>query len=157
MNEPRLYTVEEAQKTLPFVKRVVEDIVQAFERRSQMAMDLQRLGGAKAGTASEDRAFALENSMHACEAEILRYQQELDDLGIELKDYRIGLIDFFSRYKDRIVYLCWKLDDGPALSHWHELDAGFRGRQALTPKNREQFLGRMRCEPGTSAARPGAK
>ena len=28
------------------------------------------------------------------------------------------------------VYLCWRLDE-PEVGYWHELDAGFAGRQKL--------------------------
>jgi hypothetical protein len=51
-------------------------------------------------------------------------------MGIELKDPEQGLIDFRSIREGREVYLCWKLGE-ERVSHWHEIDAGFAGRQAL--------------------------
>jgi hypothetical protein len=30
----------------------------------------------------------------------------------------------------RVVYLCWKIGE-PEVAFWHELDAGFAGRQPL--------------------------
>ena len=60
------------------------------------------------------------------------YERELQNLGIELKDYFIGLIDFPCRMDGREVYLCWRLGE-PEVAYWHELDAGFAGRQKLRP------------------------
>ncbi len=60
------------------------------------------------------------------------YEQELRKLGVELKDYFTGLIDFPCWMDGREVYLCWQLGE-PEVAHWHELDAGFAGRQKLAP------------------------
>jgi hypothetical protein len=58
------------------------------------------------------------------------YVKELHGLGVELKDYATGLIDFPSRLDNRDVYLCWRLGE-PEVAHWHELDAGVQGRHKL--------------------------
>jgi hypothetical protein len=58
------------------------------------------------------------------------YEQELKKLHVELKDYFTGLIDFPCWMDEREVLLCWKLAE-PEVSHWHELDSGFSGRQKL--------------------------
>ena len=58
------------------------------------------------------------------------YEEELKNLGIELKDYDTGLIDFLCWMDGREVYLCWRLGESE-VSHWHEIDAGFAGRQRL--------------------------
>jgi hypothetical protein len=41
-----------------------------------------------------------------------------------------GLCDFYSVMDGREVFLCWRLGE-PEVSYWHELDAGFAGRQPL--------------------------
>ena len=64
--------------------------------------------------------------------EIDRFEQELADLGIALKDRRLGLVDFPSELGGRQVWLCWRLGE-PEVQFWHDLDAGFAGRQPLTP------------------------
>ena len=63
--------------------------------------------------------------------EIGKITTELNDIGIELKDYTRGLIDFPSLRNDRIVYLCWQLGEEESIAWWHETDAGFSGRQPL--------------------------
>ena len=55
----------------------------------------------------------------------------MDELGIELKDYTCGLIDFPSRRKGRIVLLCRQLGDAEEIEWWHEVEDGFTGRKPL--------------------------
>ena len=78
------------------------------------------------------------------------YEQELKNLGIELKDYYTGLIDFPCWMDGREVYLCWRLGE-PEVAYWHELEAGFAGRQKLHGRTAKPKSG----EP-TSRARFGA-
>lgn len=62
-----------------------------------------------------------------------RLRQDIDALsaaGAELKDLERGLIDFMGRYRGRPIYLCWLLGEDD-ITHYHELDAGFAGRQPL--------------------------
>ncbi len=68
-------------------------------------------------------AILLGNELNA---ELVR----LHELGVELKDPAIGLIDFRSLREGRIIYLCWRLGE-PTIAYWHDLDTGFAGRQPL--------------------------
>jgi hypothetical protein len=56
---------------------------------------------------------------------------QLETLGIQLKDYGNGLIDFPSMREGRVVLLCWKADEGDNIEWWHDVEAGFAGRQPL--------------------------
>jgi len=56
--------------------------------------------------------------------------KEIEDLGVLVKDFDIGLCDFPHKREGRVVYLCWKLDEDK-VSWWHDMDAGFAGRQPL--------------------------
>src|SRR5438093_10522542 len=58
------------------------------------------------------------------------YEEELKKLGVILKEYYTGLIDFPCWMDDHEVYLCWRLGE-PEVSHWHEIDAGFAGRRKI--------------------------
>src|SRR4051812_23170625 len=53
-----------------------------------------------------------------------------DARGIVVRDLDSGLIDFPSLRDGREVYLCW-IDGEQDIGFWHELDAGYAGRQAL--------------------------
>ncbi len=56
---------------------------------------------------------------------------ELDTLGVQLKDFERGLVDFPSLREGRVVLLCWQLGEGDELEWWHDVDTGFSGRTPL--------------------------
>jgi hypothetical protein len=63
----------------------------------------------------------------------LKFEQllkRLHSFGCELKGLEQGLIDFPAIINNRQVYLCWQYNE-PEILYWHDLDAGFAGRQPL--------------------------
>ena len=62
------------------------------------------------------------------EQKLVAYFEELRRLGVEFKGPE--LCDFYSMMNGREVFLCWRLGE-PEVSHWHDLDSGFAGRQPL--------------------------
>lgn len=131
--EPRTFTVEEANSMLPLLKLVVGDIVRQFEvvqGYKDRLSSIQARGRKPApGDPYWEEVAQMRSLMEAEEAKLTEYADELSRLGVELKAPD-GLCDFPSKRDDRLVYLCWRLGE-PSVSHWHELDAGFSGRQAL--------------------------
>jgi hypothetical protein len=127
----KLFTVAEANATLPLVRSIVRDItILAGEMRDRFERMQQLRQAGKA--ARREQANQLEAELDRNQERMEELETELRDLGVELKDYFIGLIDFRGWMNDHEVYLCWKLDE-PEVGHWHELDAGFAGRQKLPP------------------------
>lgn len=130
------FTVESANHTLPLVKAVVGDIVRQYqeiqERKDRLARIRPAEGSKKAATDSM-YAEELQNVEEELEKEVGKLQEyvlELHSLGVEIKDFQKGLVDFPALIDGREVYLCWKLGE-PEVAFWHELDAGFQGRQSL--------------------------
>lgn len=130
----QLFTVEEASQRLPLVKSIVRDIVELHE---EVADRRERLNRLKEGRLRSDPnspySEELAQSEEALEKDLLQleeYRRELEGIGAELKDANEGLVDFRSQIDGREVYLCWKLGE-PVIAYWHELDAGFQGRQSL--------------------------
>lgn len=132
----KLYTVEEANRTLPLVRSIVGDIVDLYHdvhARKERLNNVRQLRGASSRDNDSVYSEELEQMEREIDGDIERlkeYAAELDGLGIELKDPITGLIDFYSEMDGRIVYLCWKMGE-QEVAHWHELDAGFAGRQSL--------------------------
>jgi len=138
----KLFTVDQAEKALPLVRRIVGDIVRLAQEHEVKTLERQKLPEHPTpGSNAEEKAFAIERDILQIEEDVQRCQSELDEIGVELKDYRIGLIDFYSRFEGKVVYLCWKLGEGETLAWWHDLSGGFRGRQPITPDNRARFKG----------------
>ena len=124
--EPRLFTLAQANRTLPFVTRVVGDLVaKAAEYRR---LDAQRRELATGGTAAE--AEQVERRMERLQGELEKVAAELGPIGCELKDLDRGLIDFPARLGDESIYLCWKAGE-ERIDFWHTLDSGFAGRRPI--------------------------
>lgn len=138
--QKKYYTAAEANATLPLVRAILGDVM-------QLAADLrertERLRRAGAGKQRRDDAQAEE--LQQVHAELERDQEkmaeffaELGGLGIELKDPFTGLIDFPCWMNNHEVYLCWRHGE-PEVAHWHEVNAGFSGRQKIQePGTRNQ-------------------
>jgi hypothetical protein len=120
---PRHYTPELANRSLPLVSRIVGDIRSLTERIAIVLADYpDDVTGLKLEE-RDDRLQPLRDQWMALHA-------ELDQLGVELKDPRTGLIDFRALRGDEEVYLCWRHGE-PAVDHWHPLHTGFGGRQPI--------------------------
>jgi hypothetical protein len=127
------FTVEQANATLPLVKRIVEDIVAQHRLWHEKLLEIDLV--AASGRASDaELADRLAREAQAIAREIETFRRELISLGIQLKDARLGLIDFASTMGDRPIQLCWRLGE-PDVQFWHEPDAGFAGRQPLVPES----------------------
>ena len=59
-----------------------------------------------------------------------RLLETLEESGIVLRDIDRGLVDFPALSDGREIYLCWELGEDE-VAYWHELEAGFGGRQPL--------------------------
>jgi hypothetical protein len=110
----RYFTVSDANALLPTVRPIVERMVEL--RRSQ---ELSGIASTNGGA-----------SHSPVRAEIAACVEELNELGVQVKDLDIGLIDFPSLRDGDEILLCWRLGEGD-IAWWHTLDGGFAGRQPL--------------------------
>ncbi len=125
------FTVEQANATLPLVRRIVQDIVTQYRLWNEKLNEIDLV--AASGRASDNEtASRLEAEAQSLAREIESFRRELADLGIEMKDPGIGLIDFPSSMGSRPIYLCWRLGESE-IAFWHEIHAGYAGRQPLIP------------------------
>ena len=129
----KYFTVAEANAALPLIRAIVRDI-------TELARDLrerhERLGRVRANDrfslsdAHQEEIAQAQAEFERGQERMQEYERELRQLGVELKEYLTGLIDFPCWMNGREVYLCWRLGE-PDVGHWHELEAGFAGRQKL--------------------------
>src|SRR5262245_19195663 len=121
----KLFTLEEANALPPEVRRLFNKIDRARETLRRMAPDAKRAsechgGGGVAGGYQYSDALAT----------FIAAAQEILGLGVEIKDFDQGLVDFPSRRDGKIVYLCWQRGE-ENIEWWHDLDGGFAGRKPL--------------------------
>jgi hypothetical protein len=129
----KLFTPAEANAALPLVTAIVQDIAALARSLHERQERLTRLGPPNRGGLSEAYREELQQVQTELERDgdrMREYIQELSDLGIELKDPFTGLIDFPASINGRDVYLCWRMGEAE-VAYWHELEAGFAGRQKL--------------------------
>ncbi len=124
----KLFTIQEANALLPSVRVILAKIQRAHRRLTQY-----RDQARKAAEAAEQGGGGIEQGVAYAVVltELTSEMSELDTLGVQLKDFERGLIDFPSLRDGRVVLLCWQLGEGDELEWWHDVDAGFAGRTPL--------------------------
>jgi hypothetical protein len=127
----KLYTLEEANAMLPLLRSILRDVtaLQAdLRERYERLVRLQKTDGMD--KVHRDEVQQMIEDFERAQEKMREYEFELEKLSVELKDYDTGLIDFRHMKDGREVYLCWKLGEAE-VAHWHELNAGFSGRQKI--------------------------
>ncbi|MGH9321164.1 MAG: DUF2203 domain-containing protein [Vicinamibacteria bacterium] len=123
--QKRFFTVGEANELIPFLSTRVRDL--------RLLHQELLLRGADAGS-SQEMMLRGGTPVPARYLSLLCNLQNLvEDIcshGCHLKDLDSGLVDFPTLWEGREVYLCWKLGE-PHVGYWHEIEAGFAGRQSL--------------------------
>lgn len=128
MAERKYFTLEEANRTLPLVKRVVADLVQEYARWKDRVREYELLSAR--GNAETDQETAVRTEVETLAERIDGYMDELEAVGCVLKAADVGLIDFYGKLDGKDIFWCWRLGE-QHVAHWHELDAGYAGRRPL--------------------------
>lgn len=135
LSDVRFFSLEEADRMLPLVRRIVEDIMEQWRELEPLIARWQALPVERRG---EGPARELKADLDARAARVDGLVGELQDLGCYFKGFQEGLVDWYSLYAGRPVYLCWKLGE-PGVEWWHQVDAGFSGRQPILESQRGAF------------------
>ena len=124
----KIFTVQEANALLPEVRIIAGKIQRAHRKLSQFRDDAK-----EAAEAAEKGGGGMANGVAyaAVLTELTTQMAELEGLGVQLKDFERGLVDFPSLRDGRVVLLCWQLGEGDELEWWHDVDTGFAGRTPL--------------------------
>ena len=128
-----LFTVEKANRALPLVKRIVADITAEHAAWRDLVARYELLAaGSRSEMGETGDMILLRRQVDQAAARISGFAQELEQIGVTVKDYGVGLVDFYGSLGGRLVCLCWK-EGEETVASWHEVDAGFAGRQPITP------------------------
>jgi hypothetical protein len=124
----KLFTIQEANALLPSVRIILAKIQRAHRKLLHYREETK-----KAAAAAEQGGGGIESGVAyaAVLTELTVQLSELETLGVQLKDFERGLVDFPSLRDGRVVLLCWQLGEGDELEWWHDVDAGFAGRTPL--------------------------
>jgi hypothetical protein len=119
------YTREEARALLPQVR-------QWLKRITQLHADLEKFEGHLNGLMAPgcDLGGDLVNKWVKTLADLEEVLAEFQRREIQVKDVARGLVDFPAVIGGKEVFLCWEQDEED-IEFWHELDAGYAGRERL--------------------------
>ena len=127
LEEAKIFTLTEARSLIPKLRKLLTYIRAEREKLLDMRIEIDRAREkADVGGGSPLGPLYLKHMIGFSEA-----VQEIEFMGVLVKDFRMGLVDFPYEYEGRIVYLCWKPDEDE-IGWWHETDSNFAGRQPLT-------------------------
>lgn len=125
----KYFTVETAQKQLPKIKKSLlklQNIKKAIDAILSIRIDPKEI---KFDEFIETNT-KLNKEYHKLSYEFYKELEKLEKIGCLLKDLEQGLVDFYCRFEERDIFLCWKLGE-EKIRAWHEIDAGFAGRQPI--------------------------
>src|ERR1700722_12320850 len=117
------FKLAEANRSLQLVRRIVYDIVKTHDQVTALQTSLDAAKSKEQPTIQGQLDRAVEH--------LQNYVEELHEVGCDLKDYQMGLVDFIGRHQGHDVCLCWKLGE-ENIAYWHEIQTGFAGRQPVS-------------------------
>jgi hypothetical protein len=122
----RLFTVDEANALLPKLKELLEDLAAHRDALREKAPHMEPIlrssvanGGGRIGSEYGVEAYNLYLAV-----------ERIREVGVVLKDLDMGLLDFPHEREGRVVFLCWHPPE-ERVAFWHEIEAGYAGRQPL--------------------------
>ncbi len=139
----RLLSIEEANALVPQLNEMVGAQLVLGDEIQRLVTDLYELVGS---TSDEDGTDTVDVTVYPTDGVRVRdlklslaaaarmYKQgwtEVEALGAVVKDTTTGLLDFYGKIDDRLVWLCWRFGED-TIAHYHELDAGVAGRKPLS-------------------------
>lgn len=126
MADRRYFTVTEADALLPRLTTLLDQLRAARKAIRAARADLLPVLEAAVGNGGSRKAGDLLPEFQRMEEALLAIQE----IGCELKDIDLGLLDFPALRENHEVYLCWRYGED-RIRYWHGMDEGFAGRQPL--------------------------
>jgi hypothetical protein len=126
----RSFTVDQANAHVPRLDHLIE-------RLQRSALRLRHERDAVAGALGVDpdrlpveRLLAERGGLRLVVEELDSAIAAIAELGVELKDVELGLVDFPATLDGQAVYLCWQFGED-RVRYWHPRSEGFAGRRPL--------------------------
>ena len=129
---PKYFTLDQANRTLPLVRRIVSDITAVHPVWRDLVYRYELAAAqARPEWGESPEQLALRAEIDGVARRITDYLQELEQVGCVFKGFEAGLVDFHGKLDGRDIFWCWKQGE-ERIDHWHDLEAGFAGRRPIT-------------------------
>jgi hypothetical protein len=125
-----LFTPQDANKILPDVIRRFNTIIIQKRHIVELQDELQRL---VESDSSFEPFIKKKQTLNVAVSNLYRAIEQLENMGVMIKNVDEGLLDFPSMRFDKEVWLCWKVGE-TKIKFWHSKQEGFTGRKPLAPK-----------------------
>ena len=123
MDDPKSYSVEEANALLPYLAPALVELRERWERADEAQQRRTKAAMSNGGPSHiPDGSEELDR--------VAELMERLNGWGVHLRDVDAGLVDFPSTVEGGEAFLCWRLGE-PEVAHWHPADEGFGGRRPL--------------------------
>lgn len=124
----RYFTIEEAEILLPKIEKILKKVVSL-----NMALDI--LSTIEIEVYDDDyenlmKVTKINKQFHKLSYLFFLGIEKLEGMGCVVKDYGAGIIDFYSSFDGREIFLCWRLGES-GINFWHELEDGYMGRRPI--------------------------
>jgi len=139
----QVFSLEEVNSLVPELTRIVGAQLDLRAKIETMLDELAELTGQRGDVTprAADSPDVRKQKREVARA-VDAYQQgwsQVEGLGGVLKDPREGLVDFYGKVGERLVWLCWKFGE-KRIDHYHQLDEGFSGRKRIEESGRRIML-----------------
>ncbi|MBL7055395.1 DUF2203 domain-containing protein [Candidatus Woesearchaeota archaeon] len=124
----KYFTLEDAERLIPQINKILRRTITLDK-----ALDL--LSSIEIEVYDEDydnlrRVTKLNKEFHRLSYEFYANIDKMEELGCVIVDLEIGVIDFYSNYNGKDIFLCWKLGE-KSIKYWHDLGGCYMGRKPL--------------------------
>ena len=132
---PKRFTLEEANDLVQQLSVLMDGVRDCRRRIAAKEAELsgmrsQGRGGNGNYQAREREIRSAREEINELVGELQKRVSEVHDLGCEVKDMEMGLVDFLAIRDGDEVYLCWRLGE-ERIGFWHTTEGGFGARQPL--------------------------
>ena len=131
----KYFTIEEAERLLPEIEKILGRTIKlnkALELLESIEIEVY-------DDCYEDfsKVTKANKQFHKLSYEFYDNIEKLEEMGCLVKDLELGIVDFYFRFENRDIFLCWKLGE-KGIRFWHEADAGYIGRKPILDLTRNK-------------------
>lgn len=123
---PRYFTLSEANQALQIIKPLMDEVQSIrsdiLAKRPEVWPAIERSAGNGGNPALSKLVMEFER--------LDKLLHRIQRTGVLIKDINTGLLDFPALRAGHEVYLCWQHGENQ-IAYWHEVDAGYAGRQPI--------------------------
>lgn len=132
----RYFTVEEAEQTIPKVRRHMTRLMSIHD-------ELSALAGVKVHSTDFDwkahlLAININKRFHELSFKYFAELESITKIGCYVKDVQQGLVDYYSRFENKDIVLGWQYDEPNAL-YFHDEQTGLVEKKSVTLLKRKLF------------------